>query len=81
MEKFIPSTKRRIINGTFTNNHRNRINERYLRFLNRFDKIIMNRFIGPNTDTTRNRYMGDRSVNVGKSALFNETAVTDLRFT
>ena len=55
MDTFIPSTKRRIINGTFMNNYRNRFNEScFRRFLNRFDKRIMNRFVGRNTDTTGN---------------------------
>ena len=56
MNIFIPSTKRIIINGTFTNNYRKRINGRYVRkFLNWFDKRIMNKFIGRNTDTILNR--------------------------
>ena len=38
IDKFIPSTKRRIINETFTNNYRSRFNGRYVRrLLNRFD--------------------------------------------
>ena len=56
---FISSTKRIIINGTFTNSYKNRFNGRCLRrFLNRFDKRIMNRFIGRNMDTIRNRFTG-----------------------
>ena len=58
MVTFIPSTKRRIINGTFTNNYKNKFNERYARmFLNRFDKRIMKTSIGQKTDTIRKRFM------------------------
>ena len=38
----------------------------------------MNRFIGWNTDIIRNGFMGGRGVNVGRSALFDEKAATDL---
>ena len=58
MGTFIPSTWIRIINGTFTNNYKNRFNEIYVRrFMNRFIKRLMNRFIGLNTDAVRNRFM------------------------
>ena len=57
MDTFIFSTKRRIINGKFTNYYRNRFNGRYAkRFMNRFDKRIMNTFMGQNIDTIRNRF-------------------------
>ena len=59
MDTFITSTKRVIINGTFTNNYMNRFNGRYvIRFLNRFDKRIMNRFKERNTDIIRNWFTG-----------------------
>lgn len=51
MDAFIPRNKKRIINGTFTNSYRKRFNRRYVRFLNRFDKKNMSRFIGIKTDT------------------------------
>ena len=54
----ISSTKRRIINGTFTKNCRNRFNARYRRLMNSSNKIITSRFIGQNTDTTRNKFTG-----------------------
>ena len=58
MVTIIPSTKRRIINETFTNNYKNKFNERYARtFLNRFDKRIMKTSIGQKTDTIRKRFM------------------------
>ena len=58
-DTFIPSTKRRIKNGTLTNNYRNRFSGRYVRrFSNRFNKRLTNRFIGWNTGTIRNMFMG-----------------------
>ena len=45
--------------------------------MSRFNKIIMNNFIGQDTDTIRN-LLEDRDDNVEKSALFNEKVLTDL---
>ena len=44
--------------------------------MNRFNKRIMNRFIGRKTNTIRNKFPG--GANVGKSALFIQKVVTDL---
>lgn len=46
--KSILSTRKTIINGQFTNSYRNKLmefNGRYITFMNRFNKRIMNRFI------------------------------------
>ena len=66
------------MNGTIMNNYRNGFNGKYIRTLmSRFNKIIMNNFIGRDTDTIRN-LLEDRDDNVEKSALFNEKVLTDL---
>lgn len=78
MNTFIASTMRRIVNGTIMNNYRNGFDRRYIRTLmSRFNKIIMNNFIGRDTDTIRN-LLEDRDDNVEKLALFNEKVLTDL---
>ena len=40
--------------------------------MSRFNKRIMNSFIGQKSDTTRNRFTGTQRCYIGKSVSFNE---------